>query len=59
MAHLTPVYSDEWHILPRTRGKMCHKTTFFSKAIFLKQFIWDPKWLLPGMHNILNYINIF
>ena len=59
MAQFTPTYSLQRHNLPRTGGKLCHETTFFLKAIFLKQFISDLKLLLPGMHHILKYTYIF
>ena len=59
MAQFTPWYSLQPHNLHHTGGKLCHKTTFLPKAIFLKQFIPDPKFLLPGMHNILKYMYIF
>ena len=59
MAQFTPTYSLQRHNLPRTGGKLCHETTFFLNAIFLKQFISDLKLLLPGMHHILKYTYIF
>ena len=59
MAQFTPTYSLQRHNLPRTGGKLCHDTTFFLKAIFLKQFISDLKLLLPGMQHILKYTYIF
>ncbi len=58
LAQFTPTYSPQRHNLPHTRAKLCHKTTFSPKAIFLKQFISDPKLLFSGMHHILKYMYI-
>ncbi len=58
LAQFTPTYSTQRHNLPRTRAKLCHKTTFSPKAIFLKPFISDQKLLFSGMHHILKYMYI-
>ncbi len=58
LAQFTPTYSPQRHNLPRTRAKLCHKTTFSPKAIFLKPFISDQKLLFSCMHHILKYMYI-
>ncbi len=58
LAQFTPTYSPQRHNLPRTRAKLCHKTTFSPKAIFLKPFISDQKLLFSGMHHIMKYMYI-
>ena len=58
LAQFTPNVFPQRHNFPRTRGKLCHETTFFPRAIFLKQFISDPKLLFSGMHHILKYMYI-
>ncbi len=57
LAQFTPTYSPQRHKLC-TRAKLCHKTTFSPKAIFLKPFISDQKLLFSGMHHILKYMYI-